>query len=115
MLAFLQAELKPGADLLLDISQFEVRIANADLIITGEGRIDRQSLMGKIPGKILQRGLAHNIPVMALAGCVEDKEQLIRAGFQRIYATKPEDMALEEAMKREVALQNIQNCILGTD
>ena len=73
------------------------------------------SLMGKIPGKILQRGLAHNIPVMALAGCVEDKEQLIRAGFQRIYATKPEDMALEEAMKREVALQNIQNCILGTD
>ena len=115
MLGFLQAELKPGADLLLDISQFEARIANADLIITGEGRLDRQSLMGKIPGKILQRGLAHNIPVMALAGCVEDKEQLIRAGFQRIYATKPEDMALEEAMKREVALQNIQNCILGTD
>ena len=115
MLAFLQAELKPGADLLLDISQFEARIANADLIITGEGRIDRQSLMGKIPGKILQGGLAHNIPVIALAGCVKDKEQLIRAGFKRVYATKPEDMALEEAMKREVALQNIQNCILGTD
>ena len=115
ILAFLQAELKPGADLLLDISRFEERIANADLIITGEGRIDRQSLMGKIPGKILQRGLAHNIPVIALAGCVEDKEQLIKAGFKRVYATKPEDMALEEAMKREAALQNIKNCFLGMD
>ena len=115
MLAFLQAELKPGADLLLDMSQFEERITHADLIITGEGRIDRQSLMGKIPGRILQRGLAHNIPVIALAGCVEDQELLIKAGFQRVYATKPEDMALEEAMKREVALQNIRNCLLGTD
>ena len=115
ILAFLQAELKPGADLLLDISRFEERIANADLIITGEGRIDRQSLMGKIPGKILQRGLAHNIPVIALAGCVEDKELLIKAGFKRVYATKPEDMALEEAMKREAAIQNIKNCFLGMD
>jgi glycerate kinase len=106
-LAFLHAELKPGADLLLDICQFNDRIADADLIITGEGRIDRQSLMGKIPGKILQRGQARHIPVIAIAGCVEDQEILLEAGFKGVYATKPEDMTIEEAMKREVARKSV--------
>ena len=111
MMALLGAELKSGADLLLDISRFDERIADADLIITGEGRIDRQSLMGKIPGKILQRGQANHIPVIAIAGCVEDKELLLAAGFKGVYATKPEDMALEEAMKREVAMGNIRDIV----
>ena len=106
-MAFLHAELKPGADLLLDICQFNDRIADADLIITGEGRIDRQSLMGKIPGKILQRGQARHIPVIAIAGCVEDQEILLEAGFKGVYATKPEDMTLEEAMRREVARKSV--------
>ena len=111
MMALLGAELKSGADLLLVISRFDERIADADLIITGEGRIDRQSLMGKIPGKILQRGQANHIPVIAIAGCVEDKELLLAAGFKGVYATKPEDMALEEAMKREVAMGNIRDIV----
>ena len=111
LMAFLDAELQSGADLLLDICQFNKRIADADLIITGEGRIDRQSLMGKIPGKILQRGQANHVPVIAIAGCVEDKELLLKAGFQGVYATKPEEMTLENAMKREVAMENIRNTI----
>ena len=109
LMAFLDAELRSGADLLLDICHFNERIADASLIITGEGRIDRQSLMGKIPGKILQRGQANHIPVIAIAGCVEDKEVLQKAGFKGVYATKPEDMALEEAMKRVVAMGNIRD------
>ena len=109
LMAFLDAELRSGADLLLDICHFNERIADASLIITGEGRIDRQSLMGKIPGKILQRGQANHIPVIAIAGCVEDKELLQEAGFKGVYATKPEDMALEEAMKRVVAMGNIRD------
>ena len=111
LMAFLDAELQSGADLLLDICQFNKRIADTNLIITGEGRIDRQSLMGKIPGKILQRGQANHIPVIAIAGCVEDKDLLLKAGFKGVYATKPEDMALEEAMKREVAIDNIRNTV----
>ena len=111
LMAFLNAELQSGADLLLDICQFNERIAGADLIITGEGRIDRQSLMGKIPGKILQRGQANHIPVIAIAGYVENKESLLKAGFKGVYATKPEDMALEEAMKKEVAIINIRNTV----
>ena len=103
MMALLGAELKSGADLLLDISRFDERIADADLIITGEGRIDRQSLMGKIPGKILQRAQTHGIPVIAVAGSVEDEALLLEAGFAGVYVTKPAGMPLEEAMKKEVA------------
>ena len=111
LMAFLQAELQSGADLLLDICQFNRRITGADLIITGEGRIDRQSLMGKIPGKILQRGQANDIPVIAIAGGVKDEEILLEAGFKGVYATKPEDMTQEEAMKREVAMGNIRSTV----
>ena len=111
MMALLDAELKSGADLMLDISQFDERIADADLIITGEGRIDRQSLMGKIPGKILQRAQAHGIPVIAVAGIVEDKDLLLEAGFAGVYATKPADMPLEEAMKKEVARECVYQAV----
>lgn len=111
MMAFLSTELKSGADLLLDICHFEERIKDADLIITGEGCIDRQSLMGKIPGKILQKGLTLDIPVIAIAGCVKDKDLLLKAGFAGVYATKPDDMPLEEAMKREVAMRCVKETI----
>lgn len=110
-IAFLNAELKSGADLLLDISRFEEHITGADLIITGEGRIDRQSLMGKIPGKILQMGLSKGIPVIAIAGCVEDKTRLLDAGFKGIYASMPDSMTLKEAMKPDIAKQNIRNLV----
>jgi glycerate kinase len=111
MLAFFNAELRSGADLLLELSQFESKTENADLIITGEGRIDRQSLMGKIPGKILEIGKRKGIPVIAIAGCVEDEEVLKAAGFKGIFATKPDSMPLEEAMKPGIAQQNIQSAL----
>ena len=111
ILAFLNAELRSGADLLLELCQFESRIADADLIITGEGRIDRQSLMGKIPGRILEIGKRKGIPVVAIAGCVEDEEILKAAGFKSIFATKPDSMPLEEAMKPGIAQQNIKSAL----
>ena len=111
MLAFLNAELRSGADLLLDLSQFESKIADADLIITGEGRIDRQSLMGKIPGKILEIGKRKGIPVIAIAGRVEDEGILMSAGFKGIFVTKPDSMSLEEAMKPGIAQQNIKSAL----
>ena len=108
MMAFLNAELKSGADLLLEISRFDERAAHADLIITGEGRIDKQSLMGKIPGKILAKGIELGIPVIALAGCIEDETLLKEAGFAGIYAITPKEMPIEKAMKKDIARENIQ-------
>lgn len=110
-MAFLDAELRSGADLLLDLCQFREKAKDADLIITGEGRMDRQSLMGKIPEKILALGKELHIPVVAIAGSIEDEDALLQAGFKGVYATKPEDMPLEEAMKRETAVENIKRTI----
>lgn len=111
LLAFLNAELKSGAELILDLCRFEEKATNADLILTGEGRIDRQSLMGKIPGKILEIGKQKGVPVIAIAGCVEDKDSLLEAGFQGVYETKPDFMLLEEAMKPDIAKRNIQQTV----
>ena len=111
MLAFLNAELRSGADLLLDLSHFESQIEGADLIITGEGRMDRQSLMGKITGKILEAGKRKDIPVIAFAGSIADIEILESAGFKGLFATKPDSMPLEEAMKPDIAIQNIRSAL----
>ena len=111
MLAFLNAELRSGADLALDLCLFNSKIEDADLIITGEGRMDRQSLMGKIPGKILKAGKQKGIPVIAFAGSISDKETLESAGFKGIFATKPDSMPLEEAMKPDIAIQNIKSAL----
>ena len=111
MLAFLNAELRSGADLLLDLSHFESQIEGADLIITGEGRMDRQSLMGKITGKILEAGKRKEIPVIAFAGSIADIEILESAGFKGLFATKPDSMPLEEAMKPDIAIQNIRSAL----
>lgn len=112
LMAFLNAELRSGADWLLSLCRFEERILGAELMITGEGRIDRQSLMGKIPGKVLQMGQMHHIPVIALAGCVEDEWLLIKAGFQSVYAAKPKAMSLEKAMERETAVKNLREAAI---
>ena len=111
MLAFLNAELKSGADLLLEFSRFEERISDADLIITGEGSIDWQSLMGKIPGKILQVAQKHHVPVIAISGIANDLDVLKQAGFKGIYTTKPDSMPLEEAMEPGIAKQNLKNTV----
>ena len=113
MLALLKAELKSGADLLLDFCKFEEKIPGADLIITGEGSIDRQSLMGKIPGKILQTANKHHIPVIGISGIAKDRDLLKQAGFKEIYTTKPDSMTIEEAMKPGIAEQNLKNTVLS--
>ena len=69
---FLDAQLKPGIELLLETLDFAEKIKDADLIITGEGKSDRQTLMGKVPSGILQEARRQHIPVILLAGAIED-------------------------------------------
>lgn len=111
MMAFLNAQLLPGAEILLQRVGFEEKLSGASLIITGEGKADRQTLMGKIPGHILRQGLRHHIPVVLIAGKIENKKQLMEAGFKGLYAITPDSMALKEAMKPKVAKGNISQLI----
>ena len=105
---YLGAEMKSGADLLLDLTDFNEKIKDADLIITGEGSADRQTLMGKLPERVLKCGKESGVPVGLVAGVVEDKEVLLSAGFSFVESITPEGMPLEEAIKKEVAFSNLR-------
>lgn len=101
---YLGAEMRSGADLLLDLCRFGDVARGADLIITGEGRADRQTLMGKLPQRVLERGKRLGVPVGLVAGRVEDREELLAAGFRFAQAVTPSAMPLEEAMRKDVAM-----------
>ncbi|MGN1232535.1 MAG: glycerate kinase [Candidatus Cryptobacteroides sp.] len=68
-LAFSNAVLKSGIDMVLDALDFDSVIGGADLVITGEGRIDSQTFRGKAPYGVMLRARARNIPVYAIGGC----------------------------------------------
>ncbi len=99
LMAFCGATLTSGFDLIADLVHLRERIAAADLVITGEGRLDAQTLHGKGPMGVAN--LAHELgkPVAAFAGAIEAEEQL-RSRFGLLCAIKPATMSLTEAMQR---------------
>lgn len=109
--ALLNAELKPGIDLLLDLTDFDRLIEGADLIITGEGKSDRQTVMGKVPSGILKRAERQSIPVVLVSGSIEDADILNRAGFRAAFSITPAPMSLEEAMQPSTACRNIMQTV----
>ena len=112
-LQYMNADCKPGIQLLLDTIRFGDIVRDADLVITGEGSADRQTLMGKLPMGILQQ--AGNVPVYLIAGRISDKDELLRAGFARVECINPKGLSLEEAMRKEVATQNIIDTVRNFD
>ena len=108
-LQYLNARSILGIQLLLDTIRFKELVADADLIITGEGSADRQTLMGKLPMGILEQ--ADQIPVWLIAGRISDRDELLNAGFARVECINPPDLPLEEAMRKEVARQNISRLL----
>ena len=110
--AFLPARLERGIEMVLDAISFDERIRGASLIITGEGRVDFQTLTGKTPYGILKRARRQGIPVVAIGGSVALGEiEASEAGFAGVYAVTPSDMPLEEAMKPETAVRNIYDTV----
>lgn len=106
---YLGAKLKPGIDVVLDALNFDQIIEDANLIITGEGKCDRQTLMGKVPFGILNRAKKHQIPTVLLAGKVEDRDLLISEGFSDVICINQHDNRdLEILMQPQVAKQNIK-------
>jgi glycerate kinase len=110
-IAFLNATLKPGIQLLLDYQDFDRKIEGADLIITGEGRIDRQSVMGKTPWGVLQAAKKQQVPVIVIAGGIEDVTEINQAGFQGVFSIAPGPVSLEKAMEPKFAEENIKRLV----
>ena len=105
--AFLNAQLKPGIEMVLQTIDFENHLQNADFVVTGEGKLDIQTTMGKAASGILDAASKKNIPVIAIGGSVEDKEALLKRGFTSLFSTTPNGMSIEEAMQEETAKENI--------
>ena len=86
LLAFLNARIRSGIEMVLELTDFQCRIADADLIITGEGRIDEQTAFGKTIAGVLQCAAEKRIPVIAVAGQKRGVlDELRRRGLKEIY------------------------------
>ena len=110
-LQYMNANCRSGIDLLLDTIHFDDLLQDADLVITGEGSADRQTLMGKLPFGILQRAQNHHVPVMLIAGRIADEQQLLDAGFSRVVCINPPDLPLDIALQPATAKENIRNTV----
>lgn len=86
--AFMGAKLRAGIEVVLDMVEFEKQLQGCDLVITGEGRIDGQSLGGKVPVGVARRAAAMGVPVVALVGVVgDDADAVYGEGITAVFNT----------------------------
>jgi glycerate 2-kinase len=86
-LALLNAEIRPGIELILDLIDFDRRVVGADLVVTGEGSLDQQSLAGKAPIGVARAATGAGVRVVAVAGRLQLSPQALReAGISAAYA-----------------------------
>lgn len=109
--AFLHATLKPGIDMVLDAIGFDRIIQGADLVITGEGKVDFQTAKGKTAAGVLSRAKQQHIPVIAIGGCVELCDAVMQMGFAGIYPILEEKVPHELAMQRDFAMSNVRKTV----
>ena len=108
-MTFLGASLESGIKIILDETELEKYVANADLVITGEGRLDRQSVMGKAPIGVAKLAKKHGKRVIAFAGCVtEDAEECNKHGIDAFFPIVRGVTTLGEALDRDNAYKNLE-------
>lgn len=105
LLFFTPAELRPGVEIVLETTGFGELVRGADLVLTGEGRTDFQTAMGKAPVGVAQAAQRHGVPVVCLSGGLgEGADDVLDRGVDALAATVPQPMPLEEAMARGAEL-----------
>ncbi len=107
LMGFLGAELRPGADWILDATGFDRALEGADWVITGEGRLDDQTLEDKAPAVVARRAAARGVSTLALAGSVDSRFRKSKAGremFAMCHSIMDGPMEMDEAMARAAEL-----------
>ena len=100
LLAFLPAELKRGVDIVIEATGLADIAADADLVITGEGKIDRQTIYGKTPIGVAQIAKKYGVPVIALAGNVAEDSKIVHEhGIDALFSIIPGIISLENAFE----------------
>lgn len=106
--SFLQGELVSGISMVLEETKLEDAIKEADLVITGEGRLDGQTAMGKAPIGVAQLAKKYDKPVIAFAGCVtKDATLCNKHGIDAFFPIMRKATTLDEAMNHDNALNNL--------
>lgn len=112
LMAFLKADLVHGIEMILKTIEIEKYIEKADLVLTGEGKIDEQTLNGKTIMGITSMAKKHNVPVIVLSGKVGDKiERIYEMGVCGIYSIVNKPMKLSEAISGAATL--IEDCTMN--
>ncbi len=109
-MAFWKARRIRGIDRILELVGFEEAARGADLILTGEGKSDAQTLMGKLPLGVLQK--AKGTPVALLSGCIENRSDLLAAGFSKVIEVSPPSLPLDLALQPEEAKRNLFRAVM---
>lgn len=109
LVAYLQATLRSGIDLVLEAVNLEGALQGADLVVTGEGRLDQQTAMGKAPIGVAKLAKKHSIKVIAFAGSVtKDARVCNEKGIDAYFPIVRGVTTLEEAIKKENAKENLK-------
>lgn len=105
LVAFLDAKLHNGIDLILDLVNFDYHLEDVDLVITGEGMLDGQSINGKTPVGVARRAKKYNKPVIAIAGSIgKDVDKVLDEGIDSYFSIIDKPDSLNSIMKRSKEL-----------
>jgi len=111
LMAFAGAKIRSGVELVIEKTKLAEKIAQADYVFTGEGKIDFQTKFGKTPFGVAQVAKRINKPVIAFAGLVGDGiDELYDLGFSQIVGINPPNIDLEDAMKN--AERHLENTVV---
>lgn len=119
LIAFLQAELTPGAELVLELLELKQALAGADLVLTAEGQLDEQTRHGKAPAAVATRARALGIPCLALAGSLgPGSETLLASGIDASFSLCPGPVNPAQAMQEAsqylaAATEQVLRCFLA--
>ena len=117
--AFLGAKLRPGIDVILDLIEIDKALENCDLVFTGEGKIDEQTVFGKAPAGVAAKALQYDIPCIAISGARGvELTALYNVGFTSLFSICPGPVQLQTALDNaekflEIAVEQILRCFMA--
>lgn len=107
-LSFLDGKLQNGIELILGETDLESAVCDADVVVTGEGRLDRQTVMGKAPSGVAKIAKKYDIPTIALSGCVTEEARVCNEhGIDAYFPILRTVCTLEEALETKNAYRNM--------
>ena len=114
MVSFFNASIRMGIDVVLDIVEFDRLLENADIVFTGEGKMDHQSLQGKVISGVAKRAKEKLVPVVAVVGGVDgDVSEVYEKGVTSVFSINrlPEDFSVSRYKSEENLSQTMDNIV----